>query len=86
MSISTLRWRLAKAISPLPIIVDPFDGENGVAVVYRQAEVQWSLRADTLRLKSSSSLAKLDLHEDEPWKPTYRPGRTFTRFVGTLSR
>lgn len=79
----SIRWRLAKFIVSKPIMPVPFDGEDGVFVYYRKGALSWTLKADTFRLKSSSSPGKLDLHDIE--RPTYHPGRTFTRFVGTLS-
>ena len=76
-----MRWRLARLIAGVPILRDPFPGENGVVVMYRENGVEWAIRATRFRLKSTSRLRPLDYGSDDY---TFRPSKTFTRFVGTL--
>jgi hypothetical protein len=86
MNLRHLRWRLARRIAPYPIMRDPFPAEGGVIVLYRNesgaSRLEWTVRADTFRLKSTTRLAPLDYGTDT--FPRYRPPATFTRFVGTL--
>ena len=82
---SALRWRLARLIAPARIIRDPFPEEAGVFIYYQSDpddayRLTWVLKAERFRMKSTLNLAPLDY--EEPF--TYRPSRTFTRFVGTV--
>jgi hypothetical protein len=85
--VKRLRWALARLFAPERIIRDPFPEAEGLFIYYQsdpddRYRLQWVMKAERFRLKSTTSLASLDYGEDDF---TYRPRKPFTRFVGTVS-
>ena len=84
-----LRWALARLFAPAPIMADRFGDEEGVFVYYRSAKrkyrLEWIVKAERFRLKSTNRLASLEYGKDAMVAGLlYRPNQPFTRFVGTL--